>query len=531
MEVFRVLGLRRSPAATRRRLRPAAGGGSSSPSGPFAATRAGLPCACTVSRCSAIDLFVSFGDRRGRRPQLEPSPDNPIGWLLLIVGGGHRSAPPSRPPIVGLRSPTHGGAAAGVDGAGRAARSRGALPAAGVPPLCSSPTVGPFASLAVVRVGGRRISCPVLSIEFALPSLRWTSTTGLRRCANPLHVAALGVDRSALGSWLAVLLALFVLGGRCRWSSGSAGRRGDERQQLRWFVFAAVVSRSTSWSRAILDVVGISGGDVGRRSRPVSRFARHPGRRRHRDPPVPPVGPRRRRPQRRWCPRSRGLALVVYAGVVRADHVRPRSREHAVLRGRPRRSDRVPARPAGRPPVRGPARVRRRATPYEVLAEFSDRMGTLLPPTTCSRAWPMSSGRAWGRSAPVCGFGSARAPAGGCLARRRLVRPTPRPPSRRTLDDPRRAGGPRSRRAARRAVRAHARRRPDGPGEGDVRTRPRGAGGPRPAERPPRRGAPDLAAAARRGPGRGASPARAQHPRRRAAAARGARREGSPRGS
>ena len=115
-----------------------------------------------------------------------------------------------------------------------------------------------------------------------------------------------------------------------------------------------------------------------RRDRVGSRIPRDPRRRRDRDPPVPPLGSRRRgeegrrgRHARRHGPRRvRGRG-----GAVGIPDRRPR--EHGCsLRGRPGARDRVPAGDARRTPIRRPAGVRRRATPYEVLTEFSERVGT-----------------------------------------------------------------------------------------------------------------------------------------------------------
>ena len=179
----------------------------------------------------------------------------------------------------------------------------------------------------------------------------------------------------------------------------------------------------------------------------------------------------------------------------------------------------------------------KRATPYEVLSEFSERVGgayaddDLLPRMArvlgegvgAERAdvwlvvedelrdvatWPPDAGagradRGRGRSAAR----AARAPIGafpvehgGELLGVLAVRKPPSDPLS-TADE-------------------RARRRPRGAGAARAPERPADRGAPRASRRPARR-----AEAPRGGAGPRASPARAQHPRRRAAAARRARRE------
>ena len=153
-----------------------------------------------------------------------------------------------------------------------------------------------------------------------------------------------------------------------------------------------------------------------------------------------------------------------------------------------------------------------RASPYEVLTEFSERVGETY-----------ASDDVLPRMAAVLGEGTGADTATVWLLRRR--------PDASSGDlAPRRGpaglgpagcrGGPPSRRRARCALGLAARERPDEPVEVPPARGPRVAGGARAAERAAHRGAAGISTATRRGAGRGAAPTRAEHPRRGAAAAR-----------
>jgi len=103
-----------------------------------------------------------------------------------------------------------------------------------------------------------------LTIGFALPTqpVSVDAAGNDIEIANPLHVPALGsIDWLAWALWPA-LLALFVLGIvsmfiRYRRSTGV------ERQQLKWFAFASTVLAGYFAVSAILEAVGISEGPIG----------------------------------------------------------------------------------------------------------------------------------------------------------------------------------------------------------------------------------------------------------------------------
>ena len=169
----------------------------------------------------------------------------------------------------------------------------------------------------------------------------------------------------------------------------------------------------------------------------------------------------------------------------------------------------------------------KRATPYEVLSEFSDKVATsfaaedVLPRMAqiLASGTGASSARVWLR------FGEELRPAAswpenGSVPPVAVEDGAPR----RVRRGGGRRRGPPPRRAPRRALGDDAAERPDEPVEGAARPRPRGAGRARAPQRPADRGAPRLAPPDRHGAGRARQAARTQPARRRAAAARRARR-------
>ena len=171
-----------------------------------------------------------------------------------------------------------------------------------------------------------------------------------------------------------------------------------------------------------------------------------------------------------------------------------------------------------------------RATPYEVLTDFSDRM-----------AETYSTDDVLPRMAAILGEGTGAENATIWLLVGGDLRPAarwpagadpdePRPATMLADVDPERVRGSSPGRGPRGDHRDDACERPDEPGEGPPDPRPSGTGGPRAAQRPVDRGRPRVAPAHRGGRGRGAATAGTQHPRRGAAAARRPRGEAPPRG-
>src|SRR4029453_4085858 len=158
----------------------------------------------------------------------------------------------------------------------------------------------------------------------------------------------------------------------------------------------------------------------------------------------------------------------------------------------------------------------RRATPYEVLTEFSERVGESYATEDVLGRMAQILGQATGAGSPRGWVRLGAERAHGARARGRRRRGERGPPDDRGRD---RRRGPGPGRAPRGAVGGDAAQRSDEPVEGTPRSRSRVAGGAGPSQRPARRGAARIAAATRQGAGPGAPQARAQHPRRGAAAA------------
>ena len=174
----------------------------------------------------------------------------------------------------------------------------------------------------------------------------------------------------------------------------------------------------------------------------------------------------------------------------------------------------------------------KRATPYEVLSEFSDKVASsfaaedVLPRMAqiLASGTGASSARVWLR------FGEELRPAAS-WPENGLVPPVAMEGGRpRWVRRGRgRRRGPPPRRAPRRALGDDAAERSDEPVEGAAGPRPRGAGRARASQRPADRGAPRLAPPDRHGAGRARQAARTQPARRRAAAAGRPRRAAEPR--
>ena len=169
-----------------------------------------------------------------------------------------------------------------------------------------------------------------------------------------------------------------------------------------------------------------------------------------------------------------------------------------------------------------------RATPYEVLTEFSDRVGgSYASEDVLPRMARVLADAVGARDAVVwLHVGNELRPSGIVWS----DGPHPAPVALRGEWHPAAAGGlrrrgPGSGAAPRRPVGVDARERSDQPLEGATGARPGVAGGPGPSERPADRGAPRVPPTLGRRAGRGTAQARTQHPRWSAAAAGGPHRQ------
>ena len=148
------------------------------------------------------------------------------------------------------------------------------------------------------------------------------------------------------------------------------------------------------------------------------------------------------------------------------------------------RGPRVRSGPPSRPAIRRPAGLGERATPYEVLSSFGERVGDTYATDDVCRAWRVCWHRARVRTQRPSGCAS---PASCCprpRGRRARARPHPAPatPCRPSPAMTRSSSGTRARCSAR--SRADAGERPDGPAEVQARARPRGPGRSGTAQRP-----------------------------------------------
>ena len=318
-----------------------------------------------------------------------------------------------------------------------------------------------------------------------------------------------------------------------RWCCGSGGRRGVERQQIKW---VALRSRSSWPPSSLSTIAGAIGLDENLIDTIVSGIAFI----------ALPVSVAIAVLQYHLYDLdvvvkkalvAGALVLLVIGGVRgrrRAPgrgHLRQRELRLRVHRRAGARA-RVPAGDAVRAAHRRSPRLRQAGDPVR----GADRVLRTRRRVVCDGGRPRSDGAdprpGHGRRLGSCvAPHRQRAAAGGLVAdgrraRGRRGRRERGPPDDRGRD---RRRGPRPGRAPRGPLGRDAAQRPDEPVEGTPGPRPRVAGRPGPSERPPRRGAPRLAAAAGHGAGPGAPPARTQHPRRRAAAAGRAVREDAAR--
>jgi signal transduction histidine kinase len=230
----------------------------------------------------------------------------------------------------------------------------------------------------VVWVGLGMSVLSFLALGFGIPNQPVSVDSAGREIevANPLHIPALGsLEWLAFALWpaLLVLFAVAVASMIIRFRRSS----GVERQQLKWVAFAATVLAGYFVVSAILETVGISEGSIGE---VISGLA-FAG--------IPVAVGIAILQYRLWdldvvvkkaliAGTLVVLAVVVYAGAVALIALIAADRESPALLFAIALSLGIAFRPVMRIGRRFADRLvyGRRATPYEVLTEFSERVGT-----------------------------------------------------------------------------------------------------------------------------------------------------------
>jgi signal transduction histidine kinase len=191
---------------------------------------------------------------------LSRAPDNRIGWLLVWVAGTVGAAFTTGE--ASIYAARHGWpAVAWLAWPGNSLWALSIFPLLIILPLVFPDGRLPSPRWRWLLWAGIGISClAFVSIGFAAATFDVGAVGREVRVANPLHVPALGALAGTVDTVIwPMLLGLFVVAVgsmfvRFRRSSGV------ERQQLKWFAFAAVVLVTYFVAAAILDAFGISEG-------------------------------------------------------------------------------------------------------------------------------------------------------------------------------------------------------------------------------------------------------------------------------